>query len=491
VRLLDTLRDDALLAGSFPGPTWDAWRVFLRVLDGLPLAGAAAELYRRSTGRTDPPTSPAREVVCIVGRRGGKSRMAAALAVEAAVLRDWRPYLARGETATIAIIAADRAQAAIVASYVRGLLTASPLLRQRLVREREGALDLTGHVTIEVATCSARTTRGYSFALVIADEVAFWRSETSSEPDVEVLAAVRPGLATLPGARIVCISSPYARRGALWRAYREHYAKDGDPVLVWKAPSLVMNPSLDPTIVAQAYESDPAAASAEFGGEFRTDVEGFLSREVLDGCIVPGRMSLPPLPRTGYVGFVDPSGGSQGSFCLAIAHGEVEGDRVVAVLDDVQEVRPPFSPEAVVREFAATVRRYGCGHVVGDRYGGEFPRELFAKAGITYVPSEKPKSDIYRELLPMLTSGRVRLLDHARLLMQFIGLERRTARGGRDSIDHAPQSHDDLANAAAGALVQAATAATGDFEVLAGNVAEVPRGRLIDVREFELLRRVL
>jgi hypothetical protein len=77
------------------------------------------------------------------------------------------------------------------------------------------------------------------------------------------------------------------------------------------------------------------------------------------------------------------------------------------------------------------------------------------------------------------------------MIAQFLGLERRTARGGKDSIDHAPQSHDDLANVAAGALVTAASAATSDFEVLASNVAEVPRERLIDVREFELLRRGL
>jgi predicted PurR-regulated permease PerM len=34
---------------------------------------------------------------------------------------------------------------------------------------------------------------------------------------------------------------------------------------------------------------------------------------------------------------------------------------------------------------------------------------------------------------------------------QLVGLERRVTRGGRDSIDHAPNSHDDLANAVAGA----------------------------------------
>ena len=40
-------------------------------------------------------------------------------------------------------------------------------------------------------------------------------------------------------------------------------------------------------------------------------------------------------------------------------------------------------------------------------------------------------------------------------LAQLCGLERRTARGGRDSIDHAPGGHDDLANAVAGAAALA------------------------------------
>jgi hypothetical protein len=67
----------------------------------------------------------------------------------------------------------------------------------------------------------------------------------------------------------------------------------------------------------------------------------------------------------------------------------------------------------------------------------------------------KPKSDLYRDLLPLLNSGRVELLDHPRLVTQLCGLERRTARGGRDSVDHRPGGHDDVANAVAGAVAQA------------------------------------
>ena len=358
----------------------------------------ARELYQRCTGRQTPPTEPAREVYAIVGRRGGKSRLAAAMAVEAACLRDWTPYLAVGERATVAVIAADRNQARVVMEYVRGLLLSTPLLSQTIERETDWTIELQGNVVIEIATCSARTTRGYSFACVIGDEVAFWKSETSAEPDVEVLQAVRPGLATLPGSRLVCISSPYSRRGALWDAYRRHHGQENDPVLVWVAPSLTMNPALDPEVVAQAYEADPLSAAAEYGAQFRSDVDAFVTREVLDRCIVPGRQGLPPMPERRYLAFVDPSGGSQDSFTLAIAHAERDGDRTVALLDHVSERRPPFSPEAIVREFAQTLRAYRCDGVTGDRYGGQWVSEDDAYRARGYVkfegewmtPQEKP-----------------------------------------------------------------------------------------------------
>ena len=51
-----------------------------------------------------------------------------------------------------------------------------------------------------------------------------------------------------------------------------------------------------------------------------------------------------------------------------------------------------------------------------------------------------------------MDSRRAELLDMPRLQAQLVGLERRTARGGRDSIDHAPGQHDDLANASLGAI---------------------------------------
>lgn len=82
-----------------------------------------------------------------------------------------------------------------------------------------------------------------------------------------------------------------------------------------------------------------------------------------------------------------------------------------------------------------------------------FRLAIVEKQGVTYKPSDKPKSDIYRELLPLVNSGRAELLDNKKLRAQLEGLERRTARGGKDSIDHGPGAHDDIANSVAGVLV--------------------------------------
>jgi hypothetical protein len=146
--------------------------------------------------------------------------------------------------------------------------------------------------------------------------------------------------------------------------------------------------------------------------------------------------------------FVDPSGGNADSMTLAIGHRQ-DG---VMIIDAVRERKPPFSPEDVVAEFVGLLRTYQISKVTGDRYAGEWPRERFRKHGIFYEPAAKSKSDLYKDLLPALNSRQVELPDDMRLVAQIVGLERRTARGGRDSIDHAPGGHDDLCNAVAGVI---------------------------------------
>lgn len=450
MNILAALDDPALFAPHFRGDTWKPWRAFLAALFALPMDEAALALYRAHTGRTEPPAAAFKEAALVIGRRGGKSRVLAAVAVFLACFRDYTPHLAPGEVPTIGVLAADRRQARTVFRYTLGLLQKVPLLAGEIADETADTIMLRNGTAIEIGTASLRSSRGYTYAAVIADESAFWRSdETSANPDSEIFRALRPGMATIPGAILLNASSPYRKRGVLWDAYRRHYGKDDAPVLVWQAPTLAMNPGLDPAIVQDAYESDPEAAEAEYGAQFRSDLSDFVSREVVEGCVIPGRLELPKAGH--HVAFVDPSGGSADAMTLAIAHSE----RGVAVLDAIRERKPPFSPEDVVTDFAAVLKGYGLSEVTGDRYAGEWPRERFRAHGVTYKLSERTKGAIYLDALPLLNSRKVELIEHRTLISQLCGLERRTARGGRDSIDHAPGAHDDVANAALGALLLA------------------------------------
>jgi len=222
-----------------------------------------------------------------------------------------------------------------------------------------------------------------------------------------------------------------------------------------------LNPLIDQSIIDAAIAEDSAAASAEWMAEFRDDISAFVTREAVDACTSPDVLERSRVQGVKYAAFVDPSGGSSDSMTLAIGHSQLSDDeavpvmkrRSIAVLDAVREIRAPFSPEDAVAEFATLLKSYGVRNVRGDRYAAEWVTEAFKKAGIEYRPADLNKSEIYRDFLPRLNSGEVDLLGNPRLISQLLSLERRTARGGRDSIDHPPGGKDDLANAAAGALV--------------------------------------
>jgi hypothetical protein len=448
------MTDSALLGDQFAAPSWDRWKAVSKAAWGERLTTRENRLFREVAGGREPPSGEVDELEAVVSRRGGKTATAALYASTAAANGSfYRGYLRPGEKATILLVAVDRPQARLLHRYIAANLTGNTLLRNLVLRQTADSIELTNDVEIIVATNSYRQTRGRTIALAILDEAAFYRDETSANPDEELVRAIRPGLATLRG-KLIVISSPYTRSGLVYRRWRESFGKNDDRVLVVQGATRQFNETVSQEIIDRAFEEDPAAAAAEWGGQFRTDLEAFVSREVVDAAVMAGRHEVPPSAGTFFAGCDAAGGSGSDSMTLAVASPAGEGG---AVLCCVREVKPPFSPESVVAEFAAVLRSYGIKTIVADRYAGDWPRDRFAVHGITVQPAAKPKSDVYHELLPLLNSGRIELLDHPRLVTQLASLERRTGRGGRDVIDHPARANDDVINAAALALVGAAT----------------------------------
>jgi hypothetical protein len=332
------------------------------VHESVPITEDQRAIWNECTGRHSLPSKPR------------KSFVMALLGVYLACFRNYQQYLGPSEKATIMIVAADRKQAKIVLRFVKGLLKV-PVLAARVQSDRVDGVDLEGDTVIEVIT-AGHAVRGYNVAACLVDELAFFPADDASVSGAEVVAAIRPAMLTIPGSILVCASSPYARRGPLWEAYRRHFGKDDSQVLVWRAPTLVMNPSVPRKIIDEAFEADPLSAAAECGAEFRSDVAAFIGREQVDACVSLGFRERPPVAGTRYFGFVDSSGGSADAMTLAISHREKNGD--IVCIDAIREVRPPFSPNSVVEEFAHLLKTYGVAKCVGDHYAGLCgPRSAF------------------------------------------------------------------------------------------------------------------
>ena len=451
VPLREALSDPNLLGTTIAGDSWRSWRTLLIAAMGEELREDEREIFSKLTGRDREPLQRVDQFTAVIGRRGGKSRAMATLACYLAGLCEHTDALVPGERGVLLCVALDQRVAKIILDYAEACFERSPILKQLIASRTADALELTNGVTLEVRPASFRKLRGPTYVAVIADELAFWYVDAAyANPDVEILNAVEPGLATT-GGPLILASSPHARRGVLWEVFKRHHGAGGDPlILVAHGASRTLNPSLPQRVVDRALEKDRARATAEYLAEFRTDVEGFVALEVVEGCVGDHREMLPAAGVT-YRAFVDPSGGSEDAMTLAVAHKTTRPDERV-IVDAVREVRPPFSPSAVVDDFAVLLKSYRVSKVVGDHYGGEFVKEPFRKHGINYEVCKQHKSDLFRDMLPLLNAGHITLPRHDRLIAQIVGLERRVSRAGRDSIDHAPGAHDDIANAVSGVV---------------------------------------
>lgn len=486
--------------------TWIAWRVFLAAAFGLPQAdilvdhdpgkavngvqpayptyegietdvprGAAAipawstgqEIYRLCTGRTTWPEFQARMVSLIVGRRGGKSYITAIIGIYLACCRSYKLKL--GTKGMVMILARDKEQAGVIRGYILAFLKALPDLVLTLQAEpNQKLIELSNGITIEIRAVSESGTRGYTVVAALMDEIAFWPTDVeSAKQDKKVLRAIRPAMFGIKNAMIVMLSSPYAQRGVLHEEWRKWYGKDGAKGFVWQADTLSMRPETDEELldeIRDMYDEDPDSAAAEYGARFRNDLENIFTKTAIDTVSITGRIEQGYVTKHRYRAFVDPSGGSSDSYVLAIAHDEkrtLNGDVVdVPVLDKVVEWKPKFDPEEVSKEIVRYCKNFHITGVTGDAYGGEWPRDPLKKRGIAYTLSDRTRSELYLDFLPMVNSRRCELLcpeHHRHAVNQFSNLERRVGRSGKDSVDHPPGSHDDLANAVAGVMVSKGT----------------------------------
>jgi hypothetical protein len=451
IDIASAMSDKLLLGATLGNPdTWATWRAVLKAGFALPMTDDEKTLFAEVSGGRALPQKRVDEIFACIGRRGGKSRIAALILVYLACFVDHSHRLSPGETGYILCLSWTLKQAQLVLGYCRAMLEQSPILAQQIVNANTEEIKLKNNITIASHPASFKSIRGRSLLGVVLDELAMFRVEaTSANPDVEVYRAVEHGLMAPEGTdhgMVVAISTPFGEAGLLYDRYQQSFGKDDAECLFTR----VFKPTQSQSRIDKKMAADPEGARAELLAEFRAEQAAYVDRALVEACIEKGIESR-PLSRLRHCAFVDMSGGRVDSSVLAISHRD--GDQVI--LDRIVEVKAPHDPVEVIQTFAGVLREFRLRVVHGDKYAGNFVPREFHELEISYMESARDKSQLFLDALPLFTSGNAVLLDDKRLVEQLCRLRRVTGKGGRDKVEKRDGDRDDRANAVCGSLVLA------------------------------------
>lgn len=450
---------DAVLEPRLIGDTLSAAQaVALKTLYGLPLDLLTEQaIHHQATEKEVYEPREYREACFICGRRSGKSsKLAANIAVFEAVFRQHN--LARGERGHVVVLATTTKQAQVVFDYILARLEGSPTLR-RLIEDgpRADEVDLTNGITIAVWPCNFRSIRGLSIVCCIADECAFWKDDSGANPASEVFRAIRPAMSTFPRAKLVKISSPFAKSGCIWTDFQARHKRDD--LLVWRLDSATMNPSLDRDFLAAEQARDPEFFAREYMAEFWESATGFLPPEMIDAAIVPGRSELAHNPEFLYSAALDAAFRGD-NFAFSLVHRTDAGRIVQDVLRCWRGSRAkPVNMTATVEEIVVILRRFGVTRIAGDQHCAEPIRQALAAQHIDFVQRTTlgNKAQVMNTLRTLVTSGQIELLDDSAQTAELKALEQIVTGSGSVRVEASGSGHDDRAVALAQAAHEATT----------------------------------
>jgi hypothetical protein len=407
----------------------------------------------------------------IIGRRGGKTTIAAMLAIYCAIITNWKPFLHKTPFATVLLMSHSREFSDEVLEIIRTLIEASPVLK-RLVNQKKkntaSTMNLSvpfimagkiiySRVQIKVGAASSKTTRGIAACAVICDEIAFWNlDENMKETDEKILRAVRPATKQF-GRRsfLIKISSPSIKQGILYSEHQK-WLKGTLPAsyAVFKAPSWVWNTILPKEEFIEEWELDEDGFNTEYRANFVDSLSFFIQPEFVDMAIVKGVNFQPPEPKKSLVVYraaIDAAFKKDHFTFSVIGHFENRVKQYVLKGWEGTKKNPVQAKECA--EYIRTIcREYGIDEVAADQYAYEPLREIFAQYGVTLVEKTFTltfKKQIYYNLKRLIHSQQIDLLDHERLPTELKALVIEQTGSGQIRVGHPPGGSDDYADSTA------------------------------------------
>ncbi len=455
IDVITAIRDPRLINDPEVSP---AQETLLRAIYGLPLVDdEQLGIYRRATGRGEYFYTPQvfRDASVLSGRRGGKTtKICGNLAVyEACIASHPVPI---GERAAVVVIAPVEKQARITFGIIRSKIERSPTLASLIVNIRAGQteseIQLSNSIDIVVSAVNSKHVRGAAYVCAILEEAAFFRdSETGTYNLGEIINAIRPGMLTLPDAKMIRVSSPWAKFGPMWDDF--HLRHERPDTLSWKLPSWEMNPALPADELERERKRDVDYFNREYGAEFVDAAEALIASADVDAAIRSGVREIPPNQQLKYYAAIDASGlGGRDRFAFMIGHAAAKGNSGVGLSLDCLRSWSRDSVTRVLDEVAILARSYRVHSIMCDQFAFSYLKELLRQKNIEAVQlpfTVRSKTEIFVKLKTDFVQGRIQLLDNPQLRRELVFLEARRTSGGNVSIGGGKNEHDDLACALA------------------------------------------
>jgi hypothetical protein len=431
-------------------------RTLLKVSYGLELDEEEMGHFRQCTGRTIDPRTAFSTVVVIAGARAGKdSRLVGPVALYETVFGSHK--LSKGETGTIGLYAQGTTAAGVTFGYISKYATESPriseLVRGDALRSSIALDTATGPFTIRTFPATRIAGRAYSFPVAVLNESAFYRFEGAANADTEILTSVRRGMLNFPRRKLLIVSTPYAKQGILYDHFVKFYGRDDSKdVLVWRAPTTYMNPSISAERLEEERRvMDPSHFAREYLAEFIDDAAAWLPSELIEQAVDIGITERPSFPGIKYTMAIDASGAGACAFAVSIGHVEDQGDGTIVIVQDVlRSFTKPRSGKlnlkGVVREIIGLAAAYNHIEVAySDRYAGQWPLQAFeeeaAALSLRFTLQDPTlmrgqdnvrltKSDAFRKTAPLFRTARIRLVDSPSQVRELRNLEARPTENG-------------------------------------------------------------
>ncbi len=433
--------------------------------------------------------------------------LASMLALFCAIKTNWKPYLKKTPSATIAILSHSREFSDEVLDIIRLFVEESPVLSRLMDMSKKttqstfnmkvpflvpakstktGKKIQYSRVTIKVGAASKKTIRGKAICALLCDEIAYWNlEENSAEQDEAILRAARPALLQFQDqGLLIKLSSPGIKQGLLYNEYiRRHELPES--YLTLKAPSWVWNTILLEKEFREEYILDPTGFDAEFRANFVDAISNFIMPEYVDLCTIKGQSWVPP------------EGGTDIVYCAAL-DAAFKGDRFAFTLLgwDGTKVKQyvmktwkgsrlkPVKAKEVAKYIRSICKEFGISRVHADQYSFQPLREIFEQYGVTLI--ENPftntfKKQIYFNLRKLIHNQGIDLLDHEIMSSEIKQLQVEQTTTGTIRIGHPPGGTDDCMPG--DTLIKTEFGYRPIKEIVVGDKVYTHKGRLREVQK--------